>query len=146
VAIQGKSNEIPTLQPLLRSLPSLESTLITADAMHRQQESARFITQELGGDYLFGLEGNQSGVLERTQRLLAQQAFAPGSRTARTIGAWRPVWLDWQGPVAPLNRHAAPPDELPPPSQTALPHFSFCKMKCTYCHFFVDEVAHCCLR
>jgi hypothetical protein len=77
VPIQDKSNEIPALQPLLRSLPSLEGSLITADAMHCQQESARFITQELGGDYLFGLKGNQSGVLERAERLLAQQAFPP---------------------------------------------------------------------
>ena len=75
--IAEKSNEIPALQPLLRSLPDLTGTLITADALHCQQESARFITQELGGDYLFGLKGNQSGVLERAERLLAQQAFPP---------------------------------------------------------------------
>jgi hypothetical protein len=77
VPIDEKSNEIPALPPLLRSLPSLAGTLITADAMHCQQESARVITQELGGDYLFGLKGNQSGVLERAERLLAQQAFPP---------------------------------------------------------------------
>ena len=77
VPIEEKSNEIPALPPLLRSLPPLEGTLITADAMHCQQESARVITQELGGDYLFGLKGNQSGVLERAERLLAQQAFPP---------------------------------------------------------------------
>ena len=39
------------------------------------QEIARFITQELGGDFLFGLKGNQSGVLDKAERLLAQQAF-----------------------------------------------------------------------
>ncbi len=77
VPIEEKSNEIPALPRLLRSLPPLEGTLITADAMHCQQESARVITQELGGDYLFGLKGNQSGVLERAERLLAQQAFPP---------------------------------------------------------------------
>jgi hypothetical protein len=31
----------------------------------------------LAGDYLFGLKGNQSGVLERAERLLAQEAFPP---------------------------------------------------------------------
>ena len=77
VPIQEKSNEIPALPLLLRSLPALEGTLITADAMHCQQESAMVITQELGGDFLFGLKGNQSGVLERAERLLAQQAFPP---------------------------------------------------------------------
>ena len=44
-------------------------TLVTADAMHCQQESARYITQELGGDYLFGLKGNQSGILEKADRI-----------------------------------------------------------------------------
>ena len=77
VPIAEKSNEISALPLLLRSLPALEGTLITADALHCQQESARVITQELGGDYLFGLKGNQSGILARAERLLAQQAFPP---------------------------------------------------------------------
>ena len=77
VAIAEKSNEIPALKPLLKQLALPPNTLITADAMHCQQESARFITQELGGDYLFGLKGNQSGVLEKAQRLLTQQGFPP---------------------------------------------------------------------
>ncbi len=85
VAIEEKSNEIPALKPLLRKVDLPPGTLITADAMHCQQESARFITQELGGDYLFGLKGNQSGVLDKAQRLLAQQGFPPsgplGERT-----------------------------------------------------------------
>ena len=77
VAIEEKSNEIPALKPLLRKLALPPGTLITADAMHCQQDSARFITQELGGDYLFGLKGNQSGILEQAQHLLAQQGFPP---------------------------------------------------------------------
>jgi hypothetical protein len=75
--IQEKSNEIPAFQPLLRNLP-LARTLITADPLHCQQESARFVTQELGGDYLFGLKGNQSGILERAQQKLPQRFFSPG--------------------------------------------------------------------
>jgi len=77
VAIEEKSNEIPALKPLLKKLNLPSGTLITADAMHCQQESARFITQELGGDYLFGLKGNQSGILDKAQRLLSQQGFPP---------------------------------------------------------------------
>lgn len=77
VPIQEKSKEIHALPPLLRSLPPLAGTLITADAMQCQQESARVITQERGGDYLFGSKGNQTGVLERPERLLAQEAFPP---------------------------------------------------------------------
>ena len=88
IAIEEKSNEIPALKPLLKKLDLPPGVLITADAMHCQQESARFITQELGGDYLFGLKGNQSGILEKAQRLLTQQGFPPsrhvgeGTRTA----------------------------------------------------------------
>jgi len=77
IPIEEKSNEIPALKPLLRSLSLPPGTLITADAMHCQQESARLVTQELGGDYLFGLKGNQDGILERAERLLASQAFPP---------------------------------------------------------------------
>jgi hypothetical protein len=76
--IQEKSNEIPALKPLLNSLPkgALEGSMITADALHCQQESARFITQELGADYLFGLKGNQSGILERAQTKLPKDFFS----------------------------------------------------------------------
>lgn len=80
VAIAEKSNEIPALQPLLRGR-ALEGSLITADAMHCQQESARFVTQELGADYLFGLKGNQSGILERAERKLSPLFFAPLKKT-----------------------------------------------------------------
>jgi hypothetical protein len=79
IPIEEKSNEIPALRPLLEKIKPPPGVLITADAMHCQQESARFITQELGGDYLFGLKGNQSGILEKASRLLAQQTFPPSS-------------------------------------------------------------------
>jgi hypothetical protein len=77
IPIAAKSNEIPALQPLLQKVQPPPGVLITADAMHCQQESARCITQEWGGDYLFGLKGNQSGILDQAQRLLTQQGFPP---------------------------------------------------------------------
>jgi hypothetical protein len=75
--IQEKSNEIPALRPLLLKLPpgALEGSLITADAIQCQQEASRFITQELGADYLWGLKGNQSGILERAQTKLPKDFF-----------------------------------------------------------------------
>ena len=78
--IQEKSNEIPAIQPLLNKLPkaALEGSLISADALHNQQETARFITQELGADYLFGLKGNQSGILERAKIKLPEAFFFRG--------------------------------------------------------------------
>lgn len=87
IPIADKSNEIPALKPLLRRLSVPEGALVTADAMHCQQESARFITREWSGDYLFGLKGNQSGIEEKARHLLTQQGFPPsgpvgkGSRT-----------------------------------------------------------------
>ena len=85
IAIEQKSNEIPALKPLLKRLDLPPGTLISGDAMHCQQEGSRFITQDLGGDYLWGLKGNQSGIEERARRLLAQQGFPPsgplGERT-----------------------------------------------------------------
>jgi hypothetical protein len=77
IPIEEKSNEIPALPPLLQKVRPPPGTLITADAMHCQQASARCITQEWGGDYLFGLKGNQSGILDKAQRLLTQQGFPP---------------------------------------------------------------------
>jgi hypothetical protein len=77
IPVADKSNEIPALPPLLRKVQPPPGVLITADAMHCQQESARCITQDWGGDYLFGLKGNQSGILDKAQRLLAQQGFPP---------------------------------------------------------------------
>ena len=85
IAIAEKSNEIPALKPLLKKLDLPPGTLITGDAMHCQQESSRFVTQELGGDYLWGLKGNQSGIEQQARHLLAQQGFPPsgplGKRT-----------------------------------------------------------------
>jgi predicted transposase YbfD/YdcC len=75
VPIAEKSNEIPAIKPLLEGLP-LEGSLITADAMHCQQETTRFITQDLGADYLIGLKGNQSGILERAECKLSPVFFS----------------------------------------------------------------------
>jgi hypothetical protein len=75
-AIEEKSNEIPALKPLLAKA-NCQGALITADAMHCQQESTRYITQELGGDYIFGLKGNQSGILERAELRLPEEFFSP---------------------------------------------------------------------
>ncbi len=76
--IQEKSNEIPAPEPLLRKLPqgALEGSLITADAIQCQQEFSRLVTQELGADYLWGLKGNQSGILERAQSKLPKDFFS----------------------------------------------------------------------
>lgn len=75
--INSKSNEIPAYPKLLRRLPKVDHALVTADALHCQQESARVTVEEFGWDYIFGLKGNQSGILKKAESLLSQQAFPP---------------------------------------------------------------------
>jgi hypothetical protein len=76
-AIAEKSNEIPAYQPLLETIPRLEGSIVTADAMQCQQAAARYTTQERGADYLFGLKGNQEGILERATLKLPPEFFSP---------------------------------------------------------------------
>ncbi len=77
LASAEKSNEIPAYRPLRETIPRLEGSMITADAMQCQQEAARYTTQERGADYLFGLKGNQEGILERATVKLPQESFPP---------------------------------------------------------------------
>lgn len=66
--IKEKSNEIPAAQELLRRAP-IEGTLVTADAMHTQNETARIIVQERGADYLLTVKGNQPAIAENVEQL-----------------------------------------------------------------------------
>jgi hypothetical protein len=74
------SNEIPAAQALLRRL-DLEGSLVTADALHTQTETARIIVQDRGGDYLFTVKGNQKGVAQNVQELHQEllHGFSPSA-------------------------------------------------------------------
>lgn len=74
--IEDKSNEIPALEPMLEGIPGMEGALVTADAIQCQQQACAYITQQRGADYLIGLKGNQSGILERAQIKLPQEFFS----------------------------------------------------------------------
>ena len=78
--VDEKSNEITALRPMLEPL-ALDGVVITADAMHAQQEAARFLTQEKGADYVFTLKGNQPSVQEKAMQLLGS-AFPPSTSCA----------------------------------------------------------------
>jgi hypothetical protein len=90
--VDEKSNEITALRPMLANMP-LDNVVITADAMHAQQDAASFLTQEKGADYFFTLKGNQPSVQEKALQLLSS-AFPPSSsgagqdrgERARTVG------------------------------------------------------------
>ncbi len=57
-AVEAKHNEIPALRELLDPL-SIEGRVVTADALHTQRETARFLVEEKGAHYLFTVKDNQ---------------------------------------------------------------------------------------
>jgi len=57
-AVDAKSNEIPALRALLEPL-CIEGRVVTADALHTQRETARFLVEEKGAHYLFTVKDNQ---------------------------------------------------------------------------------------
>ncbi|MDY0002822.1 MAG: ISAs1 family transposase [Polyangia bacterium] len=78
VRTEEKSNEITAMPELLRML-SLHGTLVSSDAMGCQVDIAQTIVDQ-GGDYLFGLKGNQPTLNQETAELF-QEADDPRRRT-----------------------------------------------------------------
>lgn len=61
--VEAKSNEIPALRTLLAPLDIAER-VITADAMHTQRETARFIVEDKAAHYLFTAKDNQHRIAD----------------------------------------------------------------------------------
>ena len=76
--VAAGSNEIPAVQALLRRA-EIEGSLVTADALNTQTETARIIVQDRGADYLLPVKGNQKGVQENVQQLFQglSHGFSP---------------------------------------------------------------------
>ena len=62
ISHEDKTNEIPVFQSMLGYL-DVKGKTITADALHCQKETCRIIIAK-GGNYLFGLKGNQGNLPE----------------------------------------------------------------------------------
>ena len=60
--IDQKTNEIPVAQEALASM-DLRKVIVSGDALHTQARTVEIITDRKG-DYVLGLKGNQSGLLE----------------------------------------------------------------------------------
>jgi hypothetical protein len=77
-AVAQGSNEIPAVQAVLQRV-DLEGSLVTADALNTQSETARIVVQEKGADYLFTVKGNQAGVQKNVRQLYKglARAFSP---------------------------------------------------------------------
>lgn len=80
-AVGEKTNEIPELRRLLAPL-ALEGAVVTADALHAQAESARYVVEEKKADYLFTVKDNQL-TLKQDIADLGLEAFPPSAPNAR---------------------------------------------------------------
>ncbi len=76
--VSEKENEIPALPQLLGPLP-LDDVVVTADALHTQRDTARFLVTQKGADYLLVVKDNQPSLHRHLQRLLPQSAFSPST-------------------------------------------------------------------
>jgi predicted transposase YbfD/YdcC len=60
----------------------LNGAVVTADALHTQHETARYLVEDKGADYLFTVKENQP-TLYWTLARLPQRAFSPGGKHHR---------------------------------------------------------------
>jgi hypothetical protein len=74
--VPEKTNEITCLPELLEKVP-LEGKVVTADALHTQQATARHLVQDRGADYVLVVKDNQQTLRQQCQHRLPQPAFSP---------------------------------------------------------------------
>ncbi len=77
VAVGEKTNEIPCVKPLLKDL-NIEGAVVTADALHTQKETARFLVEDKKADYVFTVKDNQPTLLQDIVDL-GLEAFPPSA-------------------------------------------------------------------
>jgi hypothetical protein len=76
-AVAAKSNEITAVRPLLTHI-DIAGSVVTADAMHTQRDTARFIVEDKHADYLFTVKDNQP-TLKQDIESLSLDSFSPGA-------------------------------------------------------------------
>ena len=84
--IDSKTNEIPEIKPLLAHL-NITGSIISADAMHTQKNTARFIVEDKRANYIFTAKDNQKE-LNKEIRALNLESFSPGPSNDRE-GTWK---------------------------------------------------------
>ena len=77
IEVEEKTNEIPKLPQLLAPLP-LEGAVVTADAMHTQSDTARYLVETKKADYLFIVKDNQP-TLRQDISDLKLESFPPSA-------------------------------------------------------------------
>jgi len=76
--VASKTNEIPVAPELLRTVP-LEGKCVTADALHTQQELARYVVEQKKAHYYFTVKGNQPRLKEDIDTLFDEKRGFPPS-------------------------------------------------------------------
>ncbi len=76
-----KTNEIPMIKPLLNNL-DIKGTVVTADALHTQAKTARYIVEDKHADYLFIVKDNQKNLRENISAL-RENDFSPSAPNYR---------------------------------------------------------------
>lgn len=76
--VDEKSNEITAVKPLLDSLP-LDGQVVTADALHTQSETARYLVEDKNAHYLFTVKDNQP-TLKQDIEALRLNAVPPSAQ------------------------------------------------------------------
>ena len=79
--IPAKTNEIPEIKPLLEPL-DLTGRVVTADALHTQRETARFLVEDKQAHYLLTVKANQPTLYADLSALTAAH-FPPQHRDPR---------------------------------------------------------------
>ena len=79
VEVGEKTNEIPEIKRLLEPM-NIAGRVVTADAMHTQRETARYIVEEKKAHYLFTVKDNQK-TLHAEIAALGNEGFSPVHKT-----------------------------------------------------------------
>jgi hypothetical protein len=79
--VPDDTNEITVVKPLLDPL-SLEGRIVTADALHTQKETARYLVEDKKADYLFTVKDNQPTLRSDIEDLNLVH-FPPSPATSR---------------------------------------------------------------
>jgi len=68
VKINNKSNEIPSVPPLLEPL-DIKDRVVTLDALHTQKKTAKYLVEEKQAHYFFTVKGNQPTLKKDIEQL-----------------------------------------------------------------------------
>lgn len=76
-SVGEKTNEIPELKPLFGPL-NIEGAVVTVDALHTQEETARYLVRDKKADFVMTVKDNQEKLKQELSRL-DYEAFPPSA-------------------------------------------------------------------